>query len=519
MIIHGLADDNVVVAHSLRLSSALLAAGRPHRVLPLSGVTHMASQEEVAENLLLLQVDFLRSALGIQQRTGMLPGHEQTADRRLLRGQGRRRRHHRARGDGAAIVATVPGESPSWIARHPELPVLYAVEETDEGRVHAWPLEDGVPASRSARGETGGSEPAHLAVDSTGRFLITANYSGGSISVHRLRRGRQHRRAHRPGPARAARRPSAARSRRTRTWSAPSTDGAARHRPRRRRDLPVPAARRRHARAGQRDRRAAWLWPAARAPVGDRYYVTAELSGRVAGLRDRRAAGSASCRPARRTAPTSRRSWPATASSSTSPTAGPNTVTCSRSDSDRPAAVRHRGPGRRLAPAHRPGRRHAVCGERAVARGHGACASTRTPASRRRCGRSRCRARPSCCPDGRPGRARARDLGLVPGKLPAGPANAISDVPGIRVGHATLIAGTDISPTGVTAIVHDALLSGGGRRLPAGLAVFNGFGKMAGATQLAELGMLETPVLLTALCRCSGSPTRCSATARAARRR
>ena len=65
MIIHGLADDNVVVAHTLRLSSALLAAGRPHCVLPLSGVTHMASQEEVAENLLLLQVDFLRRSLGV----------------------------------------------------------------------------------------------------------------------------------------------------------------------------------------------------------------------------------------------------------------------------------------------------------------------------------------------------------------------------------------------------------------------------------------------------------------------
>jgi len=65
MIIHGLADDNVVVAHTLRLSAALLAAGRPHQVLPLSGVTHMASQEEVAENLLLLQVDFLRGALGL----------------------------------------------------------------------------------------------------------------------------------------------------------------------------------------------------------------------------------------------------------------------------------------------------------------------------------------------------------------------------------------------------------------------------------------------------------------------
>jgi dipeptidyl-peptidase-4 len=63
MIIHGLADDNVVAAHTLRLSNALLAAGRPHTVLPLSGVTHMTPQEQVAENLLLLQVDFLRQAL------------------------------------------------------------------------------------------------------------------------------------------------------------------------------------------------------------------------------------------------------------------------------------------------------------------------------------------------------------------------------------------------------------------------------------------------------------------------
>ncbi|MEU6544286.1 alpha/beta fold hydrolase [Streptomyces sp. NPDC046859] len=65
MIVHGLVDDNVVVAHSLRLSSALLAAGRPHEVLPLSGVTHMTPQEEVAENLLLLQLDFLRRSLGL----------------------------------------------------------------------------------------------------------------------------------------------------------------------------------------------------------------------------------------------------------------------------------------------------------------------------------------------------------------------------------------------------------------------------------------------------------------------
>ncbi|MEU1343117.1 prolyl oligopeptidase family serine peptidase [Streptomyces sp. NPDC005827] len=65
MIIHGLADDNVVVAHSLRLSSALLAAGRAHEVLPLSGVTHMTPQEQVAENLLLLQLDFLKRSLGL----------------------------------------------------------------------------------------------------------------------------------------------------------------------------------------------------------------------------------------------------------------------------------------------------------------------------------------------------------------------------------------------------------------------------------------------------------------------
>jgi dipeptidyl-peptidase-4 len=64
LFVHGLADDNVVVAHTLRMSSALLAAGRRHDVLPLSGVTHMTPQEEVAENLLLLQVEFLREALG-----------------------------------------------------------------------------------------------------------------------------------------------------------------------------------------------------------------------------------------------------------------------------------------------------------------------------------------------------------------------------------------------------------------------------------------------------------------------
>jgi dipeptidyl-peptidase-4 len=63
LLIHGLADDNVVSAHTLQLSTQLLAAGRPHRVLPLSGVSHMTRQEIVAENLLLLQLDFLREVL------------------------------------------------------------------------------------------------------------------------------------------------------------------------------------------------------------------------------------------------------------------------------------------------------------------------------------------------------------------------------------------------------------------------------------------------------------------------
>jgi dipeptidyl-peptidase-4 len=63
LLIHGLADDNVVAAHTLQLSSALLAAGRPHEVLPLVGVTHMTPQEVVAENLLLHQLEFLRRSL------------------------------------------------------------------------------------------------------------------------------------------------------------------------------------------------------------------------------------------------------------------------------------------------------------------------------------------------------------------------------------------------------------------------------------------------------------------------
>jgi dipeptidyl-peptidase 4 len=63
LLIHGLADDNVVAAHAVRLSAAMLAAGRRHRFVPLSGVTHVAGQEDVAERLLELQVAFLHEVL------------------------------------------------------------------------------------------------------------------------------------------------------------------------------------------------------------------------------------------------------------------------------------------------------------------------------------------------------------------------------------------------------------------------------------------------------------------------
>jgi dipeptidyl-peptidase-4 len=63
LIVHGMADDNVVAAHTLRLSRALTEAGRGHAVLPLSGITHMTAAETVAENLLLVQLEFLRAAL------------------------------------------------------------------------------------------------------------------------------------------------------------------------------------------------------------------------------------------------------------------------------------------------------------------------------------------------------------------------------------------------------------------------------------------------------------------------
>lgn len=91
-------------------------------------------------------------------------------------------------------------------------------------------------------------------------------------------------------------------------------------------------------------------------------------------------------------------------------------------------------------------------------------------------------------------RPRIRELGLAPGGDP-GATNTIVDVPGVRVGHTTLHGGLDLH-TGVTAVLPDAVDIAGGR-LPAGLFVGNGYGKLVGATQLAELGEIETPILLT----------------------
>ena len=92
-------------------------------------------------------------------------------------------------------------------------------------------------------------------------------------------------------------------------------------------------------------------------------------------------------------------------------------------------------------------------------------------------------------------RARAREIGVAPGIFRPGPSNAITDVGGVRVGHATVVAGDSVR-TGVTAI-----LPHGGNlffdRVPAAVHVGNAFGKLVGATQVRELGELETPILLT----------------------
>jgi D-aminopeptidase len=91
---------------------------------------------------------------------------------------------------------------------------------------------------------------------------------------------------------------------------------------------------------------------------------------------------------------------------------------------------------------------------------------------------------------------RARQLGVQFGEFGAGAGDAITDVPGVAVGHTTLSEGADIR-TGVTAIV-PAQVMPAGAQCAAAVAVGNGYGKLVGATQVAELGSIETPILLTA---------------------
>jgi D-aminopeptidase len=90
---------------------------------------------------------------------------------------------------------------------------------------------------------------------------------------------------------------------------------------------------------------------------------------------------------------------------------------------------------------------------------------------------------------------RARTIGIAPGPLPTGPLNAITDVPGVLVGQITIDRG-DTVRTGVTAILpHAGNMFA--NKVPAGIFVANGFGKLMGSTQVAELGEIETPILLT----------------------
>jgi D-aminopeptidase len=92
-------------------------------------------------------------------------------------------------------------------------------------------------------------------------------------------------------------------------------------------------------------------------------------------------------------------------------------------------------------------------------------------------------------------RPRAREAGVTVGVLPTGPLNAITDVDGVLVGHTTIIRGDNIR-TGVTAILpHSGNLFR--EKVPGAVFVGNGFGKLAGSTQVNELGEIETPILLT----------------------
>ena len=93
------------------------------------------------------------------------------------------------------------------------------------------------------------------------------------------------------------------------------------------------------------------------------------------------------------------------------------------------------------------------------------------------------------------GRPRAREVGITPGAGSPGALNAITDVAGVRVGHTTMISGENVR-TGVTAILpHEGNLFR--EKVPGAVFVGNAFGKLAGSTQVQELGTIETPIVLT----------------------
>ncbi|GLW12082.1 hypothetical protein Misp01_72100 [Microtetraspora sp. NBRC 13810] len=89
-------------------------------------------------------------------------------------------------GGGLTELAATPASGPSFLARHPRLPVLYAVGESEEGTVACFDRGPGGALAEAGRRPTGGSYPCHVAVDPRGRWLVVANYGDGTLSAHRL---------------------------------------------------------------------------------------------------------------------------------------------------------------------------------------------------------------------------------------------------------------------------------------------------------------------------------------------
>src|SRR5690554_5036558 len=91
------------------------------------------------------------------------------------------RRHNRGELESLGLAARA--ESPSFLARHPELPVLYAVSERSTGELFAWQVLTSGELRELGRAPTGGDSPCHLAVHPSGRYVFCANYGSGSVAV------------------------------------------------------------------------------------------------------------------------------------------------------------------------------------------------------------------------------------------------------------------------------------------------------------------------------------------------